>query len=213
MWGLVRNFICHCTLQQTSFLIRSPWVTIGICTPSYEWTEWCPFLHSLRRKSTHTHTHNALNLKTCLNFTICMQHFCHWEAAGAITPSSGCFDLHEWNWRLCIAQIAPKAWLWSHLWACCSAFMLMDQSLVLRLISAAASRQSPLPFCKYSFTHALILHICPKSGLILLCTVYALSLLWPAKICENLCRTREPGRWDAEVAVWPCTGKAHIKKK
>ena len=134
------------------------------------------------------HTHNPLNLKPFLFYYLHAAFLCHQEAAGAITPSSGCTDLHEGNQRLCIAQTAPKAWLWSRLWAFCSAFMHVDQSVPLlpRLISAVS-----LPLSKYSFIHALTLHICPNSELILLCTVYTLSLVCPATICKNLCRTKE----------------------
>lgn len=57
MWGLVRNFICHCTLQQTSLLIRSPWTRLGIWTVC-SWTDRMVSFCAPVNTGTHIHTHS-----------------------------------------------------------------------------------------------------------------------------------------------------------
>lgn len=60
MWGLVRNFICHCTLQQTSLLIGSPWITLGT------WT-LCSWMDRTDvRLCSHCHTHSRTETRTLL---------------------------------------------------------------------------------------------------------------------------------------------------
>ena len=96
MWGLVRNFICHCTLHQTSLLIRSPWIRQGIWTVC----SWTDRMMSFCVIGTQTHTcdtHSSIFFQACLSIITRMawMYLCYWEALGAITPSSGCFDLQE----------------------------------------------------------------------------------------------------------------------
>lgn len=59
MWGLVRNFICHCTLQQTSLLIRSPWIRAGIWTVC-SWTDRMNVLLCSVLPTTHKYMHKYL---------------------------------------------------------------------------------------------------------------------------------------------------------
>lgn len=70
MWGLARNFICHCTLQQTSLLIRSPWTGLGIWTVC-SWTDWmmsfCAPIATSAHTCTQTHTSTS-KLQTCLSY-------------------------------------------------------------------------------------------------------------------------------------------------
>lgn len=55
MWGLVRNFICHCTLRQTSLLIRSPWIRLGIWAVC-SWTDWMVSFWAAITTRIHMHT-------------------------------------------------------------------------------------------------------------------------------------------------------------
>ena len=80
--------------------------------------------------------------------------------------------------------LVPHSCIWTK---CCfgatSPFSHSDPSVTITGCSGLLS--------KYSFIHALILHICPKSQLIPLWTVYVLSSVWPAPICKNLYSTEE----------------------
>ncbi len=101
MWGLVRNFICHGTLQQTSLLIGSPWIRLGIWTVC-SWTDWmmsfCALIATHTCTRTRTHSSYAL-FQACLSYftPAACKYLCYKEALGAITPSSGCFNFHDKN--------------------------------------------------------------------------------------------------------------------
>ena len=109
MWGLVRDFICHCTLQQTSLLIRSPWIRRGIWT-FCSWADWMVSFRALVANE-HQHAHTPLHLLKLHYIKISWRYPCHSGLLELSLHLVAALTLMRETRRLCVAHTAPAAWL------------------------------------------------------------------------------------------------------